>query len=234
MVEPQNEISIQAEIDAEKKLSIEMIIAYLDERLPYFPNFFKVRYSTTYLTDSEPIISQNLSTFLNTFRKPDEVSLFNFEREWKRSRYAVDFAVIDVKSFKESNEKPKPFFTIEAKRLPAPKKNKKDNSREKEYVAGNSGGVERYKRGKHGIELFQSAIVGYVQKENCSHWHKEINKWIKDLESKSDSSIQWNSSDLLKEVENFGIIRKYNSQNTRIINSKKDSIELHHYLMELN
>lgn len=234
MVEPQSEISIQTEIDAEKKLSIEMIIAYLDERLPDFPNFFKVRYSSTYLNDSEPIISQNLSTFLNTFRKHDEVLLFNFEREWKRSIYAVDFAVIDVKSFKKSNEKPKPFFTIEAKRLPAPKKNKKDDSREKEYVEGNGGGVERYKRGKHGKELFQSAIIGYIQKESCSYWVTEINKWIKDLEPKSDSSIQWNSEDLLVQSNDFGKTKKYHSKNTRIIDSEEDSIELYHYLMKLN
>ena len=234
MVEPQSKISIQAEIDAEKKLSIEMIIAYLDERLPDFPKFFRDRFSNIYLNASEPIISQWLCTFLNTFREANEAILFEFGREFKKSRYAVDFAVIDVKSFKESTEEPKPFFTIEAKRLPAPKKNKKDNNREKEYIEGNSGGVERYKRGHHGAGLSQSAIVGYIQKENCSHWFNEINKWIKDLESKSDSSIQWNSSDLLKEVKDFGKTRKYNSQNTRIINSEKDSIELHHYLMELS
>ena len=232
---PQNKISISAEIDAKKKLSIEMIIAYLDEHLPDFPNFFRVRYSTTYKSESEPEISQTLSTFLNTFRKSDEVSLFSFEREWKRSIYAVDFAVIDVKSFKEFIEKPKPFFTIEAKRLPAPKKNKKDNSREKEYLAGNGGGVERYKRGKHGTGLPQSAIIGYVQQSNCLHWFNEINSWIEDLKKNNkDLSICWNDNDLLIQSGDFGKTKKYHSKNTRIIDSEEDSIELHHYLMELN
>ena len=234
MNEPQSEISIQAEIDAKKKLSIEVIVEYLDERLPDFPNFFRVRFSTTYITESEPIISQVLCTFLNTFRKPDEVLLFEFGREWKSSRYAVDFAVIDVKSFKESKEKPKPFFTIEAKRLPPPEKDSKGNSREREYVQGKSGGIERYKRGKHGEDLPHSAIVGYIQKENCSHWHTKINEWIKELEPKSDSSIQWNSDDLLVQSKDFGKTKKYSSNNTRIVNSNMDVIFLYHYLMELS
>jgi hypothetical protein len=234
MVEPQRKISIQAEIDAEKKLSIKMIVAYLDERFPDFPKFFRDRFSNTYLNASEPIISQWLCSFLNNFRNQEEASLFEFGREFKSSRYAVDFAVIDVKSFKESIEESKPFFTIEAKRLPAPKKNKKDDSREKEYVEGNGGGVERYKRGKHGKDLFQSAIIGYIQKESCSYWVTEINKWIKNLEPKSDSSIQWSSDDLLVQSNDFGKTKKYHSKNTRIIDSEEDSIELYHYLIELN
>ena len=232
MVEPQTEISTIPEIDAVKKLSIEMIVVYLDERLPDFPNFFKARFSNTFKTESEPIISQWLCTFLNTFRKANEVTLFEFGREFKESRYAVDFAVIDVKSFKESIKRPKPFFTIEAKRLPPPEKDSKGNSREREYVQGNSGGIERYKRGKHGNKLPQSAIIGYIQKNDCSHWHTKINEWINDLIS-NNTDITWNSEDLLIETNTFNTTKKYTSKNTRIVNSITDSIFLYHYLMEL-
>ena len=121
----------------------------------------------------------------------------------EKFRRTVDFVVIDVKSFHETIERPQPFFTIEAKRLPPPEKDNKGESREKEYVQGRSGGVERYKEDVTAEGLPESAIVGYIQRENCSHWFTEINQWIKDLEPKSDSSIQWNSSDLLKEVKNF-------------------------------
>lgn len=235
MIEPQSEISIQAEIDAKKKLSIEVIIEYLDKHLPNFPNFFRVRFLTTYTTESEPVISQVLCTFLSTFRKSDEVLLFEFEREWKNSRYAVDFAVIDVKSFKETNEKPKPFFTIEAKRLPPPEKDSKGNSRKREYVLGKSGGIERYKRGKHGTKLPQSAVIGYIQKESCSHWHTKINEWINELSSSNtDDSIHWDSEDLLIQIADFNKTKKYTSRNTRIVGSITDSIFLYHYLMELN
>ena len=234
MLEPQSDISARPEIDAKKLLSIDVIAAYLDKQLPDFPRFFKDRHSATHATDSEATISQVLCVFLNTFRRPYEVLLFDFETEWKTSRNAVDFAVIDVKSFKESNERPKPFFAIEAKRLPPPQKDSKGRSREREYVQGGSGGIQRYKKGLHGAGLSQSAIIGYIQKNDCSYWHAKINGWIGELVlNNTDINIYWDSNDLLKEMNIFGEVRKYNSQNTRVTNSGKDTIELHHYLVEL-
>lgn len=226
------------EVDAKKKLSVEMIVAYLDKQLRKFPKFLKEKYKDKKKSEREVRISQILCPFLRNYREVDEYLLFDFEREWnyEDSARSSDFAIIDVKKFKKSQKLPQPIFTIEAKRLPTTGTDKKTKkSRKKEYVEGNLGGIERYKRGHHGKDLPKSAIVGYVQKENCSHWQTEINKWIDALiANNTDTTIQWNSSDLLKEVSDFGKTRKYYSKNARIINSKRDSIELHHYLMELN
>ena len=62
----------------------------------------------------------------------------------------------------------------------------------------------------------------------------EINKWINELIAyNSDTSIEWDEQDLLNQTADFTTIKKYISSNTRIVDSKKDSIILWHYLMEL-
>ena len=110
-----------------------------------------------------------------------------------------------------------PFFTLEAKRLPTfPKK------REKEYVIGDddqkySGGIERFKRNLHGVNLKESAMIAYVQSGDCSHWSLLINSWIQDLiDNSSNSTLQWTKSDLLKESKNRNNeYYKYHSTNTK-------------------
>jgi len=228
MVEPQSEISTTAEIDAEKKLALTEIVVYLDEYLPNFPSFFKKKTSIKKIK-VEKKISRELCLFLNNVWDQNKTSIFHFYPEWEydNSHRSSDFGVIDVRT--ESNKPTETFFVIEAKRLPT------GSGREKEYIEGNLGGIERYKRGHHSAGLPQSAIVGYIQKENCSHWHAKINEWIKELSSSNtDESIKWNSDDLLVQSKNFGKTKKYHSKSTRIIDSEEDSIELYHYLMELN
>ena len=226
MIEPQSEISIQAEIDADKKLALAQIVAYLDEYLTNFPAFFKTITSTKKIK-AEKKISRELLLFLNNVWTQEKTSIFYFYPEWEydNSHRSSDLAVINVKT--GGNRPTETFFVIEAKRLPT------GSGREKEYVKGNLGGIERYKRGHHGAGLPQSAIVGYIQKETCTHWHTKINEWIKDLFA-NNTDIHWNSDDLLVQSDDFDKTKKYHSKNTRIIDSEEDSIELHHYLMELN
>ena len=236
MDEPQDNISISPEIDAEKKLSVSEIVDYLDKHLPEFPSVFKKKTSIRKI-EAEIKISQELCLFLNFNRQQNEFSLFHFDREWnyEDSQRSSDIGIVDVKTYHSSSKSTQAFFVIEAKRLPTigtDKKTKK--SREKEYVEGNLGGIQRYKKGHHGNNLSQSAMIGYVQKETCLHWHSKINEWINDLISNnSDISIHWDSEDLLIETNNFNTTKKYTSKNTRIVNSITDSIFLYHYLMEL-
>ena len=212
-----------------KDSSRKAVIEFLDKHLPDFPNFLRVKKRNI----AEVRISQVLCPFLNTSREIDEVSLFEFEREAMNedSQHSSDFAVIDVKEFKKSPFPLKPLFTIEAKRLPTIGRDKDGNSREKEYVEGKLGGIERFKRNLHGRNLPQSAMIGYVQKETCSHWHSKINEWINELIS--NNSDFWDSEDLLIETNDFSTTKKYASQNTRIVDSNRDKIILYHYLMEL-
>ncbi len=208
---------------------IGKLIEFLDTYLPKFPPLYKQKISMTKI-ESEDDISQEIWEYLQSLAHSKEIFMFQFQRKHRKSTRSSDLGVLIVKPF--NPEPSKEFFRIEAKRLPTPGTDKDGNSREKEYVQSDSGGIQRYKKGFHAPDLSQSAIIGYIQKENCSHWHSKINEWIKELISNNTDA--WNSSDLLKEVSDFGKTQKYYSKNARIINSKRDSIELHHYLMELN
>jgi hypothetical protein len=97
-----------------------------------------------------------------------------------------------------------PFMVIEAKRLPTPGK-----EREREYVTGSNktsggatGGIQRFKLGRHGSKVETAIIVGYVQKKSVHHWHETINRWITDLtgETSSDGCV-WIESDILEPLD---------------------------------
>ena len=128
----------------------------------------------------------------------------------------------------------KPFFTIEAKRLTTAL----SNNREKEYITGNdstklSGGIERFKHNVHGIDLTESALIAYVQKENPTYWFNKINKWINQLITKEiDSTLNWASIDLLVNTCGFKDSRlvKFVSISEKI---DKTKISLNHYFVDL-
>lgn len=222
------------EIDTTRN-PVERIIAFLDKKLPDFPEVF-LKKTAAKKIKAEVKISQELCVFLNTYRQDDEISLFLFQTEWNyEDARSSDFAVIDVVTYHSSTEPTKPFFYIEAKRLPTTGKDKKTGqSREREYVEGNLGGMERYKRGHHGDGLPDSSIIGYIQKQNFKHWHGKINEWIQDLiDTNKKTDIVWNDKDLLVGISDLKSVQKYRSKNTRIVNSQKDSITLHHYLIDI-
>lgn len=97
----------------------------------------------------------------------------------------------------------KPFMIIEAKRLPAPTRD-----REREYVTGTNqttgsatGGIQRFKLGQHGAQVETSVIVGYIQSQTVQHWHAAINQWITDLVAKpSSDGCDWSQTDTLGQL----------------------------------
>jgi len=87
-----------------------------------------------------------------------------------------------------------PFMVIEAKRLPAPEKN-----REREYVSGTdkaTGAMQRFKLGLHGADVETAVIVGYIEKESARYWHTTINRWISRL-SANKVGGGWGEADKL-------------------------------------
>jgi hypothetical protein len=207
----------QFEIDTEDT-TVGAVVEFLDTHLQNFPEDFLKRTSSPNKT-KENLVSQELEIFLNR-RSSDNTFRFKGQWQYGDSQREPDFGVYVVEDrnpFGLTRE----FFVIEAKILPTGKK---------DYVAGNLGGIERYKRGHHGKDLPESAMIGYVQKENCLHWHCRINEWIAELfQANTGVDIIWNNDDLLKHSTDFGRVQKYVSENKR----EKDSIKLHHYLMEL-
>lgn len=219
------------EIDTERR-AIDSVIAFLNKHLPNFPNVFKNKTSITRV-DPEDDISQILWAYLERMARKTEFFMIQFQYRYLKTRRSSDFGIIEAED-NNPNEIDKAFFVIEAKRLPTPGKDKDGKSREKEYVSSNYGGMERYKKGHHGKGLSDSAIIGYIQKEDCNHWHQKINDWINDLiQTNKSPEICWDEGDLLILEKDLTTTQKYNSKNIRIIDSNRDSIKIHHYLMKL-
>lgn len=87
---------------------------------------------------------------------------------------------------------PARFLALEAKRLPTPTK-----EREREYLAGNQGGVERFKRGLHGSGLKEVGLIGYVQRQSFGYWRDRINQWVNELLKSPPSDLFWDEQDRL-------------------------------------
>ena len=204
------------------------VVEFINTHLPSFPTDFKEMRGST-IIEGEEDISQELCNYLqNRTYGPTQIFMFQFERKRLKSPRKSDFGVI-ARSLGRP-QLSRAFFVIEAKRLPPP-----GADREKEYVEGNYGGIERYKKGHHGIGLKESALLGYIQKEDSAYWFKRINGWINDLiSSNTDADIEWNNDDVLVFDADLTTTQKYRSENVRIVDFKKDSITLHHYFINLN
>ncbi len=228
--ERHSQIIGQPDIDTNIK-AINRVIAFLDTCLPKFPLVYKKKTIETKLTNEDDV-SQTLSVFLNRKSHKLELFFFHFQYRYTKTRRSSDFGIIAIED-EDPNDLDKAFFVLEAKWLPLPKL---DKNREKEYVVGNpeGGGIERFKRGHHGVGLTKSAMVAYIQSETCPHWHTKVNSWIQDLIGVSISTdIEWNNNDLLVFENQFDTTFKYQSSNKRIYQGRKDEIQLLHYWLPL-
>lgn len=203
----------------------EKLIEFIEATLLKFQNQFKGEVNT-----SEEVLNEHLGKTLNYYSKSQP---FFFQSETRQKQLKGTDRKVDIGVFKHYADN-SPFFTIEAKRLSSliPK------NREKEYVLGNdpaklSGGIERFKHNLHGVNLVDSAIIGYVQNEDSMYWYNTINNWIQELiDSKIKSPLNWISNDLLNNTCGFNDLRlaKFISVNEKTDQTK---ISLNHYFINL-
>ena len=198
------------------------LISFIEKILLVFQNEYKGSVSI-----NEEVLTQNFVKILDFYSKKLP---FFFQQETIQMpsdgvRRKVDIGVFFY--YKDDD----PFFTIEAKRLPTPK------GREREYVIGankkKSGGIERFKLNLHGINLSQSAIIGYVQSDNFKYWFKKINEWINELiVNPGDSELEWTKDDLLNNDCGFRLneYAKFNSNSNKVNNTR---INILHYFVNL-
>jgi hypothetical protein len=133
----------------------------------------------------------------------------------------------DIGIFPRKTRKPfKPIITFEAKRL-------YDSSHSSEYVSGDTGGIERFKRCKHAADDKVCGMIGYIQSNEPNYWFVKINDWINKLaKENTDETIDWtHESEKLTLEDSFTKARKYSSLNYR--NTKNDTIHIFHYFIEL-
>ena len=121
---------------------------------------------------------------------------------------------------------------IECKRLPTPKGQNRD---EREYVATatvSTGGIQRFKFGHHGAAHNNAAMIAYVQEQTFCHWHAQVNGWIRDLSSQTDSS--WSNSDSLEIQKDNPTARLCTLHSRHYRVSGLEEITLQHLWIEMN
>jgi len=187
--------------------TVKRILLFLRDVLPDFEHDFKTAKPEIHIEDD---ISEQLLLYFQIKAK-DENLLFSFN-----AKKGVDFR-IQVAPFKLGAD---PIFVIEAKRL---------SKQHYDYVRGDTGGIERFKRecfgfGKH---LSNSAMIGYIQEQNKEHWLQKVNFWIEEL-IENDTDITWTEEDKLI-AEND--LSHYISKHLRMSGT---TITLYHFWIALN
>jgi len=208
MIKSQLNNSVQSNVEFPSLPKEQTVNAILKFLKIYLPQFNKNFLSENLLIHKEDDISRELLFF---FQDNIENLLIHFD-----AKEGVDF-VIKVKPYLLNA---KPIFLIEAKRLPP--------TNNKDYVQGNTGGMERFKRelpgyGKH---LLKSAMLGYIQEKSKEHWLTRINSWI-DEKTTNEPEISWDDNDKLKKDKGFA---DFISQHTRIT---QPPIILYHFWLIL-
>lgn len=207
-------------ISVAHSFEIDKIWTFIDTNISGFVPYFQS------IGDSEK--ENRITDFLihyfqqRKYEQFDGFSLYDFRPQptQQNSEKKTDIGVFLIQS-----TKPVTLIEFEAKRL-------SDTSNNKEYVCGERGGIERFKRGEHASHLPVCGMFGYVQSDNIEHWVNKVNGWINELPDKNtDTTIYWSNEEILTKTSSFLKVGKYSSNHCRL--SMNDNIFLWHYFIEL-
>lgn len=189
----------------EAKFDGELIYSHLfnfvETTFSQFPSYFKSIYSSV---KKERHITQSFAELLTEeHRKSESILRFGFTNEYQTpNERNLD---IGIKFFTQSMRDV--FCAVEAKRLGT-------GAQAKQYVHGDTGGIERFKRGHHGSKLNRSIMLGYIQSQTINHWFEFVNTVIE--VQNSDDTIKWTGSDKLVNPEYLKTHFKCESSHSRI------------------
>jgi hypothetical protein len=200
------------------------LIAFLEKYLPYFPIETKANKS-----QNENDLSEELYNHLTRkarFNGDNITYPFEFhpEKSQKKPKQKGHAKRIDIATKLNTVDiNMEVIYCIEAKKLPT---DKLDGKREKEYVDGKGGAIDRFKREDHGMNdegnlLPRNGIVAYITEHDFQHWHTQINTWITDK--------GWHTKELLRK-EYFNKIGKLTSFHPRILG---DDVEINHFWVNI-
>lgn len=185
---------------------IESILIFLEKYIPTFTKEFKQKEN-----ESEPKINQKMSLHLHESLRNEKIYPYHFSNEHvNESSNRKEDIYINIKS----NGEALTVFVIECKRLPA-----YSSKSEQEYVQGDGGGIERFKKLHHGEKYPIAAMIGYIEKDTFSFWFNKVNFWIEEL-TKQPKNTLWNKKDKLKKEYEQENIAKYKSENLRTNGTK--------------
>lgn len=211
------------DLSVDKNHEVNIILDFIDKNILGFHTF----YSTHKDSDKENRISDFLVYYFNVClcgNKEQGFPPFNFGKNPTQaiSGKETDIGVVVL----TKNAKPITVIEFESKRFSS-------SSNNKEYVCGERGGMERFKRGLHASHLTICGMFAYVQKSTSLEWIQKINNWISELSRcNQDSSIDWKSeNEKLIKLKEFSEIQKWTSNNSRL--DMRD-IKIYHYFITLN
>lgn len=185
---------------------------------------------------AEERLNLQLCKYLNSVGRND-FPMVNFNpEEHQAPRRKVDISATPIEKLQIKARvftKYDPFLVLEGKRLPTP-----GTGRQQEYLTGRaarSGGIQRFRLGLHGNLLTKAAMIGYIQRDEGSDWHVEINGWIdQELTNPTDPTCTWSADDRLGELQPNSLARssRCGSSHQRTA-STTDQVDLDHLWIEM-
>lgn len=187
--------------------------------------------------DAENLLNLQLCKYMNWVARR-QFSMVHFNPEEPQvERRKVDISAtpdetIEIHTHRYT--KYDPFLVIEGKRLPTP-----GPGRTREYVTGGksrTGGIQRFRLGLHGNLLATAVMIGYLQSDSTTTWHKQINDWIKEeLTSPTDTTCTWSAADELGPLQTDTDVRAAacTSSHERT-DGVSDQISLRHLWIEMS
>lgn len=200
---------------------VEQILLFVDGHVSEFPEYYKKIKDS----DRENRISDFLVHHFQLCKVENNQDYFPFDFR-KNPTQEISGKETDIGVFVLTRgRKPSPIIEFEAKRF-------SENSSNEQYVYGDRGGIERFKRGHHSSHLKICGMFAYVQSRTIGEWYTKVNNWlINQFNSNTDSSIDWLENEQLLKHTSFYSVEKYSSQHKRKI--LKDNISLWHYFIDL-
>lgn len=200
---------------------VEQILLFVDSYISKFPAYYK----TIKDSDRENRISDFLVSHFQLCKVENDEDYFPYDFR-KNPTQASSGKETDIGVFVLTrSRKPSPLIEFEAKRF-------SESSSNEQYVYGDRGGIERFKRGDHSSHLKVCGMFAYVQSRTIGDWFSKVNGWLTNqFNTNKDSSIDWLQTEQLSQYESFSFVEKYTSSHSR--KTLKDSISLWHYFIDL-
>lgn len=210
-------------LNVSSTIEVDKVLEFVDQNIPSFCAY----YQTIKDSDRENRISDLLVHHFQLCKAEQSGGFLPYDFR-KNPTQAHSGKETDIGVFVLTRGmKPIPVIEFEAKRF-------SESSNNKEYVYGERGGIERFKRGHHSSHLTVCGMFGYVQSRTSTEWVTKVNGWIDELAANNgDVSIDWTAiEEQLIKIRSFRKVEKLSSQNLR--KQTNDKILLWHYLLELN
>jgi len=210
------------DLSAPENHEIEQILSFVDSYIPHFPAYYKVIKDS----DRENRISDFLVNHFQLCKVENNLDYFSYDFRknptQKESGKETDIGVFVM----TRGRKPSPLIEFEAKRF-------SESSSNEQYVYGERGGIERFKRGHHSAHLKVCGMFGYVQYRTIADWVTKVNGWLSGLsKTNTDTTIDWSKNEQLIQVSKLSKIEKLSSNHIR--KQSNDAISLWHYFIDLN